>query len=74
MKEKIKKNLLWIILIFFTLVFAGSLFQLIMIFLFSGGDLKEGILSLFSLAISYLVITKLKKKLNVPDLFKKTQK
>lgn len=72
MKEKIKKLLLWIVLIWFTLVFIGSFIEAIMIVLFGlNSSSMNPLVLIFVLAFSALIIIKLQKKLNVSSLFDK---
>lgn len=66
MKEKNKKVLLWIILILFAVALTGSIVEIIMLsFGLSEGNLFSNIVVA---GISWLVIAKLRKKLNVPSL------
>jgi len=64
---KIKKVVLWFILIFAALGFAGSFIELIT---FASGNLLS---SFFGLVIFGWIIIKLQKKLNVRSLFKRNE-
>lgn len=65
--EKIKVILLWIILIWFVMVFIDSFINAVM----PGISSQNLLTTIFLLAISTVIIVKLQKKLNVPNLFKK---
>ena len=72
MKEKNKKILLWIILIWFAMVFVDSFIEAMMIFFFGpSGSSQNPLITISVLAISAVIILKLQKKLNVPNLFRK---
>lgn len=80
MKEKTKKVLLWIILIWFAMVFIDSFWEAILFILFGSKDYiksestQHPITTIALLALSATIILKLQKKLNVSDLFKKIKK
>ncbi|PJA84303.1 MAG: hypothetical protein CO145_01430 [Candidatus Nealsonbacteria bacterium CG_4_9_14_3_um_filter_37_13] len=72
MKEKIKKILLWIVLVWFIMVFVDSFINAVMIVLYGPSNSSQNpLITISLLAISAVIIIKLQKKLNLPDLFKR---
>jgi len=67
MKEKIKKIILWVILIWFALVFAGSFIEVLT------GLSDNRLISLCALIISGYIVVKLQEKLNVRNLFRQNE-
>jgi len=72
MKEKIKKILLWIVVVWFIMVFVDSFINAVMIVLYGPSNSSQNpLITISLLAISAVIIIKLQKKLNLPDLFKR---
>ena len=72
MKEKIKKILLWIVLVWFIMVFVDSFINAVMIVLYGPSNSSQNpLITISLLAISAVIIIKLQKKLNLPNLFKR---
>jgi len=68
-----KKIILWILLIWFALVFAGSFIEAIMTCLYGPYDLQNLFVIIATLAISGFIVQELQRKLNVPSLFKRNE-
>lgn len=73
MKEKIKKVLLWTLLIVFALAFAGSFMNAVMIILFGSVD-ENPLMVIFYLVISGYAVIKIQNKLSLSSLFVRNKK